>query len=228
MLIAACSLLLVAYQDSAIILAVVGWLKNSVALSEVFDSFYTIPCTDTDTTQSFPNGENPYTKGTVTGKADPSWAAEYKQKTRTYTDKCYAAWPEKGYKNLLIEGYCPENGLVGTKNVNCPNGCQNGACAPVPVQSCAFIFGGAWSVYENPKYCTPNPKKITSNPDDATECIWYEANNCKGYEPGCQIPPLDGIARQDLCAINKCKAGQRMLEKGSPKYAWSYFEVCMS
>lgn len=96
-------------------------------------------------------------------------------------------------------------------------------------KSCGFTFGGSWNMLENPKYCVTPDRTITDDPNEATNCLWYEQKECRPkIDPGCTRTPSDGVSRQDLCKVFDCAAGERELEKGSDKYDWSYFKVCIT
>jgi hypothetical protein len=138
------------------------------------------------------------------------------------------------------DGYnqeCNEDVIVHKQSPGCDTGdegfgycvkCVAGIVNQQPSSSCDFKFGGSTNVYENPMYCITPDRKITNNPLEATDCIWYVDNGCNPNEDiGCAVYPNDNKPRQDICRVNDCVAGKRKLQKANEKYVWSYFEVCV-
>jgi len=69
-------------------------------------------CNDTDISNDYPNGLNPYVKGSTQGLED----------TQPVVDRCYDYM-------TLIEFYCSEKGESYLNYINCPsNKCSGGAC----------------------------------------------------------------------------------------------------
>jgi hypothetical protein len=85
-----------------------------------------LPCTDSDVTQEYPNGKNPYEKGTI---------SKYRSTLSPHPDIClkdqHLALP--GQENILLEGYCTQDGIGDRDGIDCLNGCQDGACIMVDV-----------------------------------------------------------------------------------------------
>ncbi|MBU3905062.1 MAG: hypothetical protein KJ906_02865 [Nanoarchaeota archaeon] len=114
-------------------------------------------CTDTD------GGNTVNVKGTATGiNATTGWGGYH-------YDICYSS-------NTVTESYC-ENSLVYQTNVNCLNGCLDGACLPAPTIFCGDgICNGVETCSSCPGDCGTCP----------TYPLYYDANymdsstNCFG------------------------------------------------
>ena len=91
--------------------------------------------------------------------------------------------------------------------------------------NCQYVFGGAWNIYENPKFCSLPLNFDQPNAKSVTECVWYEQNGCKSGDIGCTIPPIDKIPRQNLCKVYPCSMGK--FKESNQKYGTNHYMVCI-
>lgn len=76
-------------------------------------------CTDSDQSNTYPDGYDVNKKGTAHNLL---MSAE----TNSFTDEC------RTNSNVLLEFYCNEDGYLAAAQINCPINCEDGACSAKP------------------------------------------------------------------------------------------------
>ncbi|MEM0465427.1 MAG: hypothetical protein QXW97_01850 [Candidatus Pacearchaeota archaeon] len=144
-----------------------GGCKDSlVCNSEGKCSVFISNCTDSDVFSKYPDGNNPYLKGTTKGN------------NKTFVDYC-------GFDGKLYEFYCDVSGNIRSVSYYCPNfvNCLNGRCIK---EKCQKNIDCLYNSYIKKPLCDINNGKCVeclnvSDCDDGKFCI---NNSCEIFNAG--------------------------------------------